>query len=170
MSRDSQDVARLFQKHGPLVYGRARRLLGTHEDAEEATQEIFIRVLGGRELPPPGELILWLCRMTTNYCLNKLRDGQRRSQLFSQRFAPATSDSHSGNAEALAQVRALLQHADGRQAQAAVYVYVDGMSHDEAAEMMGVSPRTVGNLLIRFQQWARERSGAPGLARAGGAR
>src|SRR5262245_29484431 len=69
-----REIARLFNQHGPMVYGRARRLLGSHEDAEEATQEIFIRVMAGSEaLPPADEVVPWLCRITTNYCLNKLR-------------------------------------------------------------------------------------------------
>jgi RNA polymerase sigma-70 factor (ECF subfamily) len=46
-----------------------------------------------------------------------------------------------------------------------VYVFLDGMSHEEAAELLGVSKRTVGNLLERFQAWAQEQlepqAGAP---------
>jgi DNA-directed RNA polymerase specialized sigma24 family protein len=37
-----------------------------------------------------------------------------------------------------------------------VYVYVEGLSHEEAAELLGVSRRTIGNLLDRFVEWARE--------------
>ena len=40
---DSQQIAQLFDQHGPRVYRRALRLLGNPADAEEATQEIFIR-------------------------------------------------------------------------------------------------------------------------------
>jgi RNA polymerase sigma-70 factor (ECF subfamily) len=57
-------------------------------------------------------------------------------------------------------MRQLLAEADERQAAAAVYVLMDGMSHEEAAEVLGVSKRTVGNLLERFQAWARERMAA----------
>ena len=51
----------------------------------------------------------------------------------------------------------LLAEADEKQAQAAVYVYLDGMSHEEAAELLGVSKRTVGNLIDRFVAWAQRR-------------
>jgi len=156
-----REIARLFNEHGPMVYGRARRLLGSHEDAEEATQEIFIRVMAGSEArPPAGEAVPWLCRITTNYCLNKLRDGGRRRALFDTRVGPALSGSSSSTSgpDELAQARELLAAADRRQAQAAVYVHIDGMSHDEAAEMLGVSRRTVGNLLERFAAWAREQT------------
>jgi len=33
---------------------------------------------------------------------------------------------------------------------------VDGMTHEEAASYMEVSPRTVGNLVDRFRTWARD--------------
>ena len=97
-----REIARLFNEHGPMVYGRARRLLGSHEDAEEATQEIFIRVMAGSEAPPPaGEVVPWLCRITTSFCLNKLRDGGRRRTLFNTRFSPASEASTSTAIEAL---------------------------------------------------------------------
>lgn len=157
MPADSGDVARLFELHGPMVYGRARRLLGSHEDAQEATQEVFVRVItGAGRMPPPGELIAWLSRITTNYCLNKLRDASRRRQLLDTQRGPEGEGPSSAGPDLLAQARALLADADERQAQAAVYVYIDGMSHDEAAEMLGVSRRTVGNLLERFTAWVRE--------------
>lgn len=160
---ESRDVARLFGDHGAMVYGRARRLLGTHADAEEATQEVFIRVITGAEsVPPAGEVVPWLCRMTTNYCLNKLRDGSRRRVLLDTRVSPAAGEPAASGPDDLAQARALLSGAEPRQAQAAIYVYIDGMSHDEAAEMLGVSRRTVGNLLDRFTAWARERETGAG--------
>ena len=39
------DIAAWFDKYGPAVYRRARYLLGNHEDAQEATQEVFIRAM-----------------------------------------------------------------------------------------------------------------------------
>ena len=63
-------------------------------------------------------------------------------------------------------LRQLLQEADPTQANCAVYVYVDGMTRPEAAEALGVSLRTVGNLLNKFGAWARSRldSKSEGLA------
>ena len=51
----------------------------------------------------------------------------------------------------------LLREADSRQAEAAVYVHIDGMSYSEAAVLLGVSKRTVGNLIERFNTWAAKR-------------
>jgi len=53
-------------------------------------------------------------------------------------------------------LRALLQRAEPQQAEAAVYVYIDGMSQLEAAKLLNVSRRSVGNLLERFNAWAQK--------------
>jgi len=162
MSEESREVALLFERHGPMVYGRARRLLGSAEDAQEATQEVFVRVITGAERrPAEGDVVPWLCRITTNYCLNKLRDAQRRRVLMETRGKSTLNEPASVEPDLLAQARRLFARADERQAQAAVYVFIDGMSHDEASEMMGVSRRTVGNLLERFTAWAREQEVEP---------
>lgn len=55
-----------------------------------------------------------------------------------------------GRSAQIVLVRQLLAQTDERSATAAIYVYVDGMSHKEAAEVMDVSRQTVGSLLERF--------------------
>jgi RNA polymerase sigma-70 factor (ECF subfamily) len=145
------------------VYRRALRLLGNPSDAEEATQEIFIRVLssmGGFQ--QRSQLTTWLYQVTTNYCLNLIRDRSRRAELYEAHVVPMAGDAEVGTARSddLVLLRKLLASADEQQAQAAIYVFLDGMSHQEAAEVLGVSKRTVGNLLERFQKWASEQSAA----------
>jgi len=155
---DTRAIAGLFETHGPVVFRRALRLLGNRADAEEATQEIFIRVVRGAEhFDERSQLTTWLYQITTNYCLNQLRDAGRRRALSEANAAPP-DDAKSGGAEELALMRQLLAAADPREAEAAVFVFIDGMSHDEAAEVLGVSRRTVGNLLERFTTWAQTRT------------
>jgi RNA polymerase sigma-70 factor (ECF subfamily) len=45
----------------------------------------------------------------------------------------------------------------------AVYYYLDELTHEEIAELLGCSRRHVGNLLVRLSAWARadeQQSGA----------
>jgi RNA polymerase sigma-70 factor (ECF subfamily) len=155
---NSQQIALLFDQHGPRVYRRALRLLGNPADAEEATQEIFIRAFRSAEgFRHQSQLTTWLYQITTHYCLNLIRDRTRRTELHEEHVAPMADDtdrSAPANPDDLVLLRRLLSAADERQAAAAVYVFLDGMSHEEAAEVLGVSKRTVGNLLERFQAWA----------------
>lgn len=103
----------------------------------------------------------WLYQITTNYCLNQIRDRGRRRDLFAQNVAADGDEATSAQAAELVLLRRLLVEADEQQAKAAVYVYLDGMSHEEAAEVLGVSKRTVGNLIERFLGWAKKRTAGP---------
>jgi RNA polymerase sigma-70 factor (ECF subfamily) len=141
-----------------MVYRRAFRLLGRREDAEEAAQEVFVRVMRSLDqFDGRSSMSTWLYQITTNYCLNLLRDRGRRRELF-QANMKADEDRPEASAADLVLLRRLLSEADEQQAKAAVYVYLDGMSHEEAAELLGVSKRTVGNLIERFLAWAQKRS------------
>lgn len=150
----SQALAQAFRQHGPLILRRAMRLLGNRADAEEAMQEVFFLALrGNAPWDGSGELLAWLYRITTNHCLGIMRKRGRRRDLLDEHYVPAGTQSASP--QDLLMLRWLLANADPREAQAAVYVYLDGMSYAQAAAPLKVSKRTVGNLLARFEKWAR---------------
>ncbi len=150
-------IADWFEAYGPVVYRRALQLLGTPAAAEEATQEVFVRAARAiHKYDPRAKPSTWLYRITTNHCLNALRDERRRAELLAERSEEVTPGAPGYDPEKMAAMRALLGRADEREAAAAVAVFVDGMSHAEAAEVLGVSRRTVGNLVERFMAWARE--------------
>ena len=155
MRRESAETAHLFHHYGPVIYRRALRLLGCPEDAEEATQEVFVKFLRHhRGLKEPEKLLNWLYRTTTNHCLNQIRGRGRRAALHSayidHRVRPEQP------VEMLTMQR-LLADAPPKQAEAAVFVHIHGMSYREAAKVLGVSARTVGNLLERFNTLAARR-------------
>jgi RNA polymerase sigma factor (sigma-70 family) len=170
VSFDSNEIGRLFQSHGPMVYGRARKLLGSHADAEEATQDIFVKIMTGTDRPSSSrELVLWLSRITTNYCLNIIRDSRRRREIAREKMPFAPDNVSSREPDLLVDARALLAQATEREAEAAIYVFIDGMTHKEAAMMLDVSTRTVGNLLARFTAAAQDAAVPADKRRTGGA-
>ena len=155
------EIAELFDRYGPMVYRRALALLGQHELAEEAVQEVFLRALkSGESFEGRSRVSTWLYSITTNFCLNLLRNQSRRKELWKEHGPKGLQATHEAPEE-LVLMRTLLTEAEPDQAQAAVYVYIDGMSQNEAAELLGVSRRTVGNLLERFNTWARKRIDKP---------
>lgn len=152
------DLDTLFRRYGPMVYRRALQILGDHGSAEEATQEVFIRAMKAKDrFVAEARPSTWLYRITTNYCLNRIRDSKRRRELLDERKAEVTPASVARDPQKMTLLRGLLDEADPQQAQAAVAVFIDGMSHAEAARVLGVSRRTVGNLCERFTTWARGR-------------
>jgi len=155
MTLDGREIDALFRLHSPLVYRRALRLLKSSDDARDATQEVFIKLVkNAHRLDTERDILPWLFRLTTNYCLNLLRDRGRRAALLQAHVAPRATAKVSARQHDLVTLRWLLASADQKQAHAAVYVYLDGMSYDEAAEVMEVSRRTLANQLKRFKAWA----------------
>jgi len=156
-----EEVADAFSKYGPMVYSRALALLGNQAEAHDMTQEVFIKAF--TELPEGQDFTAyWLKRVTTNLCLNRLRDSKRRNALNLVASRQTESETSQDPVLALA-IRRALSELEPRCAEAAVCVYVDGMTHEEAATLLGVSRRTVGNLLTRFQVTAKSLLAGDGL-------
>lgn len=151
----SDTIEQLYERYGPLVHRRARALLGDDQAAWDALQEVFVRALKGRDaFRHEASPTTWLYRITTNYCLNILRDDARRRSKLELRAVerPDVKPVEPELRLALAQVMGQLSP---EVCEMAVYSHVDRMSHDEIAVLMNVSPRTVGNRLKEFAAQAR---------------
>ena len=66
----------IVQDHSARVFRLAYRLTGNRYDAEDLTQDVFVRVLRSLDRYEPGNFDGWLHRITTNLFL----DGARRRQ------------------------------------------------------------------------------------------
>ena len=69
-----EDVVR---DHGTRVYRLAYRLTGNRHDAEDLTQDVFIRVFNSLHRFQPGTFEGWLHRITTNLFLDSARRKQK---------------------------------------------------------------------------------------------
>jgi len=70
--------AELFHQHKNLVYKTAFLLLGDTTAAEDALQEVFVKVYCSLDTfdPSKGAFTTWLRRITVNHCLNVRRRGR----------------------------------------------------------------------------------------------
>lgn len=68
--------AELVAAHADSVYGLAYRLTGNKHDAEDLTQETFMRVFRSLKSYRPGTFEGWLHRITTNLFLDMVRHRQ----------------------------------------------------------------------------------------------
>jgi RNA polymerase sigma-70 factor (ECF subfamily) len=148
---------RVYREHGHVVLRRARQLLGTTTEAEDALHELFLSLAKQPEQFIGGSITAWLYRATTNLCLNRLRDGRTRSRLLERELEPEQQRAVAPSPELDLTMRALLAQLPDEIAQALVYHHVDGMGYDEIAEVMRCSRRHVGNLLRRGRDWMQER-------------
>lgn len=152
-------LERLYALHGPALRGHCARLLGDPASAEDATQEVFLRVrrFGGK-LPEAREMRPWLFRIATNHCLNELRSRSVRARAPEQLASSAPLNLEDSLA-AQNDARRFLERLPPKARTIAWLTYVDGMLQQEVAEALGVSRRTVVNYLgqvrTRLQQTSR---------------
>ena len=67
----------IVREHSGRVYRLAYRLTGNRHDAEDLTQEVFVRVFRSLSSYTPGTFEGWLHRITTNLFLDSARRKQR---------------------------------------------------------------------------------------------
>jgi RNA polymerase sigma-70 factor (ECF subfamily) len=67
----------VVRTHSARVYRLAYRLTGNQHDAEDLTQEVFVRVFRSLASYTPGTFEGWLHRITTNLFLDTVRRKQR---------------------------------------------------------------------------------------------
>jgi len=74
------DFATLYEKFSRPIHSYVYRLLGSQEDADDVTQEVFTRAyLSWNDLYDRDNLSPWLYRIATNLCVDQLRRRKRIS-------------------------------------------------------------------------------------------
>jgi RNA polymerase sigma factor (sigma-70 family) len=157
-SIDRAEIENLYRRYGALVRRRARSILGDDHEAQDAVQEVFVRVIAAmNEFRGQSQPSTWLYRITTNLCLNRIRDSRRRRD----RLAEAAEHGRDPMTpiagpppEARSALQTVLRQVPEDLAQVAVYYYVDDMDQAEIAAVLGVSRRTIGYRLDRFREYA----------------
>jgi RNA polymerase sigma-70 factor, ECF subfamily len=146
-----------YRQYGPMVYRRCLRLLRDPDAAKDATQEVFIRLLRDMEKLESRETALpWAYRVATNHCLNMRRDSMRKREATLDPELQVQSEQVSADYPDVHLAHAVLSRFDAQTQAVAVGVFVDGMEHEEVAEALGISRRTVSRKLDRFLQNARK--------------
>ena len=152
------DVEGLCQRYGPMVLRRCRQLLRDEDEAMDACQDVFVRLLEHRarlDARYPSSL---LYRIATNLCLNRIRDrGRRAMTADEERLERIASAEEPG---AASEARLLLDRLFGRHPEStrtiAVLHHLDGMSLEQVAEVVGLSVSGVRKRLRGLRHTLRE--------------
>ena len=156
---DSSAVDQLYRAYGPAVLRRARAILRDEEQARDVMQEAFIQAIEvGNGFRGDASPMTWMYRITTNLCLNRIRDHGRRSRLLAENARLDEVALEVAPDDRLT-LTAILRSVPEHLREIAVYHYVDRMSHEEIAGIIGTSRRTVGNRLEEFKRIARAAAG-----------
>lgn len=149
----------LYTAYGGSVYGRCRYLLKDASKAEDAMQEVFARALTHSEtLRAESSPLAWLMKIATHHCLNQLRSERAPWRRWFERdeLARPEGDDGARKLEARELVRSLLSRVDVETQAAVVHYWVDGMTLEEVAAMLGRSVPTVRKRLEQFASLSNE--------------
>jgi RNA polymerase sigma-70 factor (ECF subfamily) len=146
----------IVEQHSGRVYRLAYRLTGNAHDAEDLTQEVFVRVFRSLHTYTPGTFEGWLHRITTNLFLDSAR---RKSRI---RFdalpedadnrlpSPvATPDAAYLNQTFDADIEAALASLSPEFRAAVVLCDVEGLTYEEIADVLGLKMGTVRSRIHR---------------------
>lgn len=146
----------VVRTHSARVYRLAYRLTGNPHDAEDLTQEVFVRVFRSLSSYTPGTFEGWLHRITTNLFLDTAR---RRARIRFEGLADDAAERMSGREPTPQQAyddrhfdhdvqRALDELAPEFRA-AVVLCDIEGLSYEEIAATLGVKLGTVRSRIHR---------------------
>lgn len=158
---DTASFKMLFYRHYDRVYGLLFRLVGNRGEAEDLTQEVFLKLYQETfDRHRQHNVSAWLYRVATNEGYNAVRGRQRRWQR-NVSLLPDATDEPSDPASTVAQretsarVRATLARLKRRDVQLLLLRQMD-FTYAELAEVCGVAPGSVGTLLRRAADAFRE--------------
>jgi RNA polymerase sigma-70 factor, ECF subfamily len=150
---DADALAALYAEFGQLVFRTARRLTGNRADAEDVTQEVFVR-LSLTVAGFTGELSqfpAWLRRIAVRASLMRLRSSRRRREVDVEAVASLLS----GPDRTLDRLtlESALARISAEHRTVFLLKEVEGYDHAEIAELVGI---TVSNSEVRLHRARRQ--------------
>src|SRR5215207_6265327 len=147
--REPGAVRALYRTYGKLVYAVAHRVLGQHELAEEAAQQTFVRAwkaAGGMDID--HDPAAWLATIAKHAAIDIHRREARRparplSEVAEDDRAVVTLPPDVDTLDAVWQVRQAIQALPADEAEVVRLQHLEGMTHSEIADKLGIALGTV---------------------------
>ena len=158
---DDSAFEELVTRYKNLVFNTSYRMLGSYEEAEDASQEVFIRIYKSlRRYDPQYKFSTWVVKITTNYCLDILR--KRKGEMvpiegqFDLRDDALTPEEGYIRYERQKRVRIAIESLPPKYKELIILFHNRGLSYSEIMEVTGESLTIVKNRLYRARQMLKE--------------
>jgi RNA polymerase sigma-70 factor (ECF subfamily) len=155
----------LVRIYTPLVYRVAMRMLRNREDAEDASQEVFMRVHRSiHSHDPTRPLAPWMSKITYHVCLRRIsrrsRSTDKEVELYEsdvpEEEAENTPESHLTGKQTTARVLQALDQLSAQDRALVAMRYTEGFTDSEIAESTDMPVGTVKTRLHRARNKLRE--------------
>lgn len=161
--RDESSFRRLYRRHTPMIFAMAVRLCGSRAEAEELTQEAWVRAVERHDQFGWGsKYSTWLAGILVNCFRETVRRRKRIPHAFDETQSPTLAavvspfpGTHQTPADALDVERALARLPEGYR-EAVILHDVHGYTHQEIAAMLEIREGTSKSQLNRGRARLRE--------------
>lgn len=159
---DQRAFAALVERHADAIHGYVFRMTGSRADAEDFTQETFLRLWrkAGSYQPGRAKVSTWLHTIAHNLTVDALRRPRAATGAAAEDFDVAADGSgpfetHAAR-ETLERLERALAALPAQQRAALLLCQVQGFSNAEVGDILGSSVRAVESLLARARRALRE--------------
>jgi RNA polymerase sigma-70 factor (ECF subfamily) len=154
----------LVERYKKKVFYLAFDMLGKHHEAEDISQEVFIKVYRHRhKIDRIDQISTWIHRITVNTCIDQLRKKSRKNQvnlendtLDALNYQAAAEQNPSSDPEKdlviQSQISHLLKAVTPRERSVVILRYIQGFKISEIAQTLKVSEGAIKSLLVRARR------------------
>ena len=144
-----------YERYGRALLRTAERIVGNREDARDILQALFVDLYQRSDAPMD---LPYLYRAITNRCLTFLRDESNRGRLLERHdeaLVPARRTACDDQVIGHDLLLKLVRELDAGESEVLAYRFVDDMTQDEIATLLGLSRKTIGRRLDRIREAVR---------------
>ena len=141
---EQQALEELYRRTRGAVYALALSFLKNAHDAQDVTQDAFVRVWEGAvQYRPQGSPMAWLLTIARNLARMKLRQGARQAELSEEEWEAIPADSPSVTPEDRELLQTALAGLEDQERQVVLLHAVTGLKHREIAALLEMPLATV---------------------------
>jgi RNA polymerase sigma-70 factor (ECF subfamily) len=161
----AETIERVVHQHGQKIYNLALRMTGSHADAEDVTQEVFVKLFRNwLGLCSRQSLSAWIYRVVTTTCIDLIRDRKARAgrELAVENLETAATDAFDPSGavqckELGRKLDAAIQELTPPQVACLILFDHEGLSGKEIGEILGLDENSVRAHVFKARRKVRER-------------
>lgn len=160
-----REFSDIFPKYKDFVFRICSRYARSTDDAEDLTQETFVKALGRfGDFRGESQVSTWLYRVAVNGCLDylrRLRREEKNLEAFLDDMVVRNLAPEGDRVLARLELNRILERIRPTVRRALFLTLAEGLSNTEAAEVLGMSPSAVAKTVSRFLAKKRPKASTP---------
>jgi RNA polymerase sigma-70 factor (ECF subfamily) len=141
----------LYEKYGFLIYRTCLRILRSEDDAKDAMQAVFLKLLERyTSIRDKERTVAWIFNSAKHHCFNVLRSNKKFVGSVESDDLAGRRD-EGGEFDAKDLIRLVFANQNKKVRDAVYYTYAEGFGQEEIRKITGQSPATIRRNLKKFK-------------------